>query len=371
MLRLIVGKKPVIFTLLILFVSFGPVVAGNDLTVVCPANKKECQLLENLVLFDERNIAPGHTSLPSTITVINRNPKEECLLAIKATNVSGSPILQNGVTVSIVDTNNVWYAGSITDLSMGDEKSLGYIPPKSQSIYRLTTSLNQNSGNEYQGLSTGFDLDLNFTCQLPTPSPTPTQLTTTQKTASENMVLGISIEGPACNERVPQPPILMTTIPGENSVTLVWLESNDPLTYYLVAYGTDPKRYDFGNPNVGGPGMTEYTVYDLSADTTYYFAIRAGNGCAPGEFSNQLPRTPSGKRIKTGQLADGFRTDILGTSNYDTSIPPAVYYQNQEKTLGENSDNYQPKLYMIPPVVLYLFSSMYRKNKTNRTDRKD
>ena len=366
-------RKLLLIWVVVFLLSSVPIMAVNDLTVVCPANNKKCRLIENLVLFDDKNIAPGYISSPRKITIINKNPKEECLLAMQAVNISGSPQLAGEVTLSMADTSHVWYAGSLSDLGLGADKPLGVIPPKKQNSYQLTASLNQNLGNEYQGLTTGFDLNLNFTCQLPTPTASESNsadanaashtLVESNQSVVHDMVLGISIENTVCNERVPQPPILMTTIPGENSVTLKWIESNDPLTYYLVAYGTDPKRYEFGNPNIGGVGTNEYTVVGLSADTTYYFAIRAGNGCASGEFSNQLPGTPNGK-VLTKEAAVGFLEDILGTNNQDNSIPPTVY-ASQGKVLGANNQKDKLKLLIIPPTLVYLLAAFYRKPVIN------
>jgi hypothetical protein len=45
---------------------------------------------------------------------------------------------------------------------------------------------------------------------------------------------------------------------------------------------------EYGVPNAGGRETTNYTINGLSAFTTYYFMVRAGNNCMPGDFSNEL-----------------------------------------------------------------------------------
>jgi len=45
---------------------------------------------------------------------------------------------------------------------------------------------------------------------------------------------------------------------------------------------------EYGVPNAGGHETTNYTINGLAAFTTYYFKVRAGNNCMPGEFSNEI-----------------------------------------------------------------------------------
>jgi len=112
-------------------------------------------------------------------------------------------------------------------------------------------------------------------------------------------------------------PTLLSATAGFNSVTLTWSAAADPISYYLVAYGTTPGSLQYGNPNIGGKGMTSFTVSNLSGGTRYYFRIRAGNGCMPGDYSNELGVTPSGGFV-TGPAA-GFAEGVLGV---ETEITP-------------------------------------------------
>lgn len=75
---------------------------------------------------------------------------------------------------------------------------------------------------------------------------------------------------------------------GAHDITLTWTDATDPVSYYLLSYGTAPGQYIYGNPNMGGQGTTSYTVGGLATGKTYYFVVRAGNGCTPGTFSNEL-----------------------------------------------------------------------------------
>lgn len=101
--------------------------------------------------------------------------------------------------------------------------------------------------------------------------------------------------------RPSSPPILYSAAPGDRSVTLSWVEAQDPVTYYLVRYGTSKENFAYGNPNIGGKGTHTFTVSELTNGVKYYFQVMAGNGCKPGEFSNTLTAVP-------GQIAQYVQT---------------------------------------------------------------
>lgn len=97
-----------------------------------------------------------------------------------------------------------------------------------------------------------------------------------------------------------------------NQITLTWSAAAEPVTYYLIAYGTASKNYTFGNPNVGGKDTRSFVVSNLSGGVPYYFVVRAGNGCMPGDYSNEIAATPSGPALPTVVPA-GFAPGVLGT----------------------------------------------------------
>ncbi|MDD3003073.1 MAG: fibronectin type III domain-containing protein [Candidatus Shapirobacteria bacterium] len=112
---------------------------------------------------------------------------------------------------------------------------------------------------------------------------------------------------PACSATKPgSAPIITNTVNGSNSVTLTWSKAKDPLTKYLVAYGTSPGSIEFGNPNVGNADTTSYTIKGLSGGTRYYFKVKAINGCMPGDWSNEVSSIIVGGTSVVTTTAEGF-----------------------------------------------------------------
>lgn len=96
-----------------------------------------------------------------------------------------------------------------------------------------------------------------------------------------------------CSDTAPgSAPTISSTSSGVNSVTLNWIKASDPVSYYAIEYGTTSGSYQYGASNIGN--VTTYTVNSLSPKTTYFFRVRAGNGCTPGAWSNEVSSTTSG-----------------------------------------------------------------------------
>lgn len=162
---------------------------------------------------------------------------------------------------------------------------------------------------------------------------------------------GGSTAAPSCNDTKPgSAPVLARVAAGLNSVILTWSEALDPVSYYLVVYGTSLGSLQFGNPNVGGKGTTSYTVLGLSGGMTYYFKVRAGNGCAPGDYSNELSATPIG--VALGGPASGFIEGVLGKATTSAEV------RQEEQIKGEEAVNKQapssPSSQAVVPTIFAL-----------------
>jgi hypothetical protein len=196
--------------------------------------------------------------------------------------------------------------------------NLGSISANSTKDISWTTVFNQDTSNDYQNLSNQFDMDFNFTCDdLPSSPP------------SQNN------PAPTCNDTAPTSiPQNFSATSGQNSVTLRWDKPGGVFTYYLIAFGDNQNADKYGNPNIGGPDTISYTVNGLSSGTTYYFKIRTGNGCAPGNFSNILSATPGGQVLQNPIIPPGFQEGVLGvetTTPSNTNIPSILGQQNTNR----------------------------------------
>lgn len=96
---------------------------------------------------------------------------------------------------------------------------------------------------------------------------------------------------PVCGDWPPTgAPHLFQINTSANSATLYFTPVKDHLSYYFIAYGYSPDDVRFGIefPASLSTGVESYTINHLSPQTKYYFKVRGGNGCAPGEWSNVL-----------------------------------------------------------------------------------
>jgi hypothetical protein len=147
-----------------------------------------------------------------------------------------------------------------------------------------------------------------------------------------------------CSDQKPgSAPVITSITQNEpNKVTLTWSKAKDPVSYYLIAFGTKSGEMLYGNPFVGDQNTTSYTVNNLVAGTKYFFKVRAGNNCMPGDFSNESSIVVYGGYVN--EIPDDFIAGVLGT-NVST---PFIDTNNESKsdsaeikdTLGTKSNKF-------------------------------
>jgi len=318
------NKFKFLLTTLLFFsfvLSFPTLALAADLSIDCPALPTACSKSGLDPLFSNSLDGfwyPGK-SITKTLNLKNSGP-ETREMAIKGTRTSGVGILENVMQISIVGGTTVIWSGSVADFYDQEKIGMGTFAPGADLNYNFTVFMSSGAGDEYQNQETVFDLTLGFWGEpVPTATPTPTSVPTPTPTSAPGgdgggTVLGTGVSAPVCNDTKPgSAPTLVNIAAGVNSVTLYWSLASNPVTYYLVTYGLSSGAQTYGNPNVGDKNTTSYTVNQLSGGITYYFRVRAGNGCMPGDYSNELSATPTGGFV-TGGPAAGFEQGVLGTT---------------------------------------------------------
>lgn len=184
-----------------------------------------------------------------------------------------------------------------------------------------------------------------------TPTPSPTNAPTLIPTATNAPVqestptseTNKNVASQVCNDQKPgsAPKLLLATSSGSNSITLNWIKAKDPVSYYLITFGMKPGEQLYGNPNVGDSNTTSYTINNLSGGKNYYFKVRAGNGCMPGDFSNEVIGRLIGGYITI--IPEDFSKNVLGVT-----LEPSP----KKNTVKPTSKSYS--VYIIPIVLLIL-----------------
>lgn len=246
--------------------------------------------------------------------------------------ISGGANLSNALDLVVrrQSDNVVVWSGTLQTLAAGPEFGLSSLPVGQSETYIYTITM-QNVGNEYQNTSAQFDLVFGYI--VPTMTPTPTNAPIPQSSVFGAGTGGGSVQGAStqCTDQAPgSAPTLLSITPGTNSAVMNWSAAQAPVTYYLIAYGTSPGNYLYG-ANVGN--TTSYTVQGLSGGQTYYFVVRAGNGCAPGPFSNEVTTSPAGVLIEGP--AEGFTEDVLGDNTVEGELSNTAGATTQIDENGE------------------------------------
>ena len=166
-------------------------------------------------------------------------------------------------------------------------------------------------------------------CCYPTSTPTseitPTPVPTNPPTAGDN---GGGGGGPAepshCGSATPSTPFLRTLIRlGNGQVELVW-DPVDPSSGYAISYGPKPGDYLYGVSDTGK--VNSFIIGDLGGGN-YCFAVRALNGCAPGELSNE--------KCTNDVLGTGIGGAVLGATG--NSLDDYLISINKKANFGARS----------------------------------
>lgn len=121
-------------------------------------------------------------------------------------------------------------------------------------------------------------------------SPTPTSVSNSNSTSTTT---SSSSSSDNCKELMPgnKAQWLYAAVAQQTSVVLYFTDGEDPVDHYALQFGVASNKYIFGQDNFGKKGVRAYSVQSLMPNTTYYFRVRPGNGCASGPWSNEISVT--------------------------------------------------------------------------------
>ena len=299
-----------LFSFILLFPT--PVRAA-DLNIDCPAPPTNCTNEGTDPLFNITNDGfwyPGRT-LTKTINLKNSS-LEKREMVIKGERTSLEDILEDVMQISIVGGTTVIWSGSVADFYNQEKVDMGTFDSGADFDYDFIVSMLIEANNDYQNRETVFDLTLGFWGEpVPIPTATPTPASGGGDDGA-GTVLGTGVSAPVCTDPKPGQPSNFTASvgPGDGQVTLSWMSPALPYTYFLIAYSDssdEPPKW--GNPNVGN--VTSYIVSGLSSGT-YWFWLRAGNGCMPGDFIGPISPGAITGLLGAGPVASGFIPSVLG-----------------------------------------------------------
>jgi hypothetical protein len=286
-----------------------------DLNIDCPAPPASCSKTGADPLFSSAQDGfwyPGRI-LTKTINLKNSSP-ETREMAIKGERTSPASILENVMHISIVGGTTVVWSGSVADFYSQGKIGMGIFAPGANLDYDFTVLMSSGADDKYQNKQTVFNLTLGFwgePLRIPNLTSTPTP-TSTPGGGGGGAVLGVGVSAPVCTDTKPGTPTNFTAVAGPNAgqVTLSWAPPSPPYTYFLIAYSDSsswPPKW--GNPNVGN--VTSFVVSGLGSGP-YWFWLRAGNGCMPGDFVGPVSVSISGIPGGPG-IAPGFLPGVFGT----------------------------------------------------------
>lgn len=111
-----------------------------------------------------------------------------------------------------------------------------------------------------------------------------------------------SSKSASCSSATPNSsPDLFQINPGATELTLFFTPASGERDRYFISYGETDQAETHGAEYMNSSnGVISVTIRSLAPNTTYYFKVRAGNGCQPGDWGNTLS-------ARTGQRSPTYR----------------------------------------------------------------
>jgi hypothetical protein len=150
-----------------------------------------------------------------------------------------------------------------------------------------------STATTFAGGENGYVTELSST---PLPSPTPTPTPSPTPTPDLNVpkgnppTFGEPVHSFTCTSPIPAAPKIFQIWATQTTATIYFVPSRDPENAYTISYGlySSAEMYNTTFNYSDKSGAIPYKINALSANSPYYFKVRANNGCMPGSWSNTL-----------------------------------------------------------------------------------
>lgn len=131
----------------------------------------------------------------------------------------------------------------------------------------------------------------------------------------------VSPSTPACTDQTPtSTPIISSILPLDPNTLKIIFSKVSPVSSYSLRYGDISGNYKWGVANFGDSNSTSYNVGLLAPNTTYYFEVRAQNGCTTSSWSSEVSgKTSSG--TSTQQTPPIVTAPVPSTTKIPTVTP--------------------------------------------------
>lgn len=252
-------KIVVVFLFLAVLLSFVSEVKAADFNLSCNSGAG-CSPTLSAFFPSSETWYPGKT-VTKTVQFTNNSSTLQ-KIGTQATNTITNGNLDQVIDLVITKSDStVLYSNSLYSFyGAGETALLDSLPAGVSETFSYTATMYSTSGNEYQDKRTQFDLVLGL---ISSPIPTPTPCTDSSPTTP----------GPVTLNRV-----------NDTEVKVIWGAATDPATGYRVSWSKDidTDGDGEGTRSVGKTTETNITGLNL-ASYTYYFKVRAVNGCKEGD----------------------------------------------------------------------------------------
>ena len=231
------------------------------------------------------------------------NPPDAAHSTLVGNNVPADGTTQSTITITLHDSSDVPLSGDTVSLSAPGDSTAVFSPS--------STTLNASGVATFSATSTQVGTD----AITVTDTTTSTTLSALGNVIFDPVPTSASVAtGPvACNDTVPGIPDLYQVIPTKTAATIYIAPPNTVFDGFTISYGltNDANNYSFHVNQSSVGSALKFNINDLTANTIYYFKVRATNGCANGPWSGVVS-TQNTTNLKTLPATGPSNLVLLG-----------------------------------------------------------